>query len=223
MARIFFETLPELSQAQVLPMLGFADATAVPPDMLQQVQDACAVVRQKAAARGVYRYLPRSAVQDCVQGRDITQHLQGCSQVVLLAVTLGIEIDVLLRHAQTRNMAYALLLDTAASVYLEQLAQLAESMLTPPEGMYQTGRYSPGYGDWALCAQRQLLHLLDAPRAIGLTMTDSFLLTPCKSITAICGVAEHPVIGQLAGCASCALRLKCQFRKEGKTCDTSNN
>ena len=62
------------------------------------------------------------------------------------------------------------------------------------------------------------LKLLDAQRKIGLCATDTCLLTPRKSITAICGEASVPVKGALAGCATCALRETCQKRKEGNPC-----
>lgn len=42
-----------------------------------------------AAPRAVYRRLPRTALplENC--GSDLTRHLQGCDEVLLLAATLG--------------------------------------------------------------------------------------------------------------------------------------
>ena len=50
-----------------------------------------------AAPRAVYRRLPRTALplENC--GSDLTRHLQGCDEVLLLAATLGAEVDKLLR------------------------------------------------------------------------------------------------------------------------------
>ena len=55
---------------------------------------------------------------------------------------------------------------------------------------------------------------------IGLCLTPDCLLTPRKSVTAILGTADHPVTGTKAGCATCALRTKCAYRKKGTTCAT---
>ena len=46
-----------------------------------------------AAPRAVYRRLPRTALplENC--GSDLTRHLQGCDEVLLLAATLGAEVD----------------------------------------------------------------------------------------------------------------------------------
>ena len=87
------------------------------------------------------------------------------------------------------------------------------------EGQFLTGRFSPGYGDYPIAVQNDLLRLLDAPRKIGLCATPTHLLTPRKSVTAVLGVAGHPVTGRRAGCANCALRERCAYRKEGKTCE----
>ena len=52
----------------------------------------------------------------------------------------------------------------------------------------------------------------------GLCVTDTNLMTPRKSVTAILGVSGHPVKGKLAGCGHCVLRTRCEYRKRGKTC-----
>ena len=55
-------------------------------------------------------------------------------------------------------------------------------------------------------------------RRAGLCVTDSDLMTPRKSITAVLGVSDHPVKGHLAGCGHCVLRTRCEYRKRGITC-----
>ena len=113
------------------------------------------------------------------------------------------------------------MLDTAASVLVEQYADEAEGMLRAEmqrQGMFITGRFSPGYGDFPLDFQPELLGLLAARKSIGLAVTESNILTPRKSITAVLAVAPHPVRGKLAGFTTCALRGKCNFQKEGKSC-----
>ena len=105
---------------------------------------------------------------------------------------------------------------------VEQTADAAEQTLRNEEreeGQFLTGRFSPGYSDYPIAVQNDLLRLLDAPRKIGLCATPAHLLTPRKSVTAVLGVAGHPVTGRRAGCANCALRERCAYRKEGKTCE----
>lgn len=86
--------------------------------------------------------------------------------------------------------------------------------------MYLTGRYSPGYGDWPIGVQPRIAALLDTPRRIGLCVTGTCLMLPRKSITAALGLSRTPVTGRRAGCAHCALRDKCEYRKRGETCES---
>ena len=51
-------------------------------------------------------------------------------------------------------------------------------------------RDSPGYGDFPLEAQREILVILDTPRKIGVSLTDSLLMVPSKSVSAVIGVAR---------------------------------
>ena len=62
----------------------------------------------------------------------------------------------------------------------------------------------------------------DTVRGCGLAVTPQHLLTPRKSTTAILGIADHPVTGTRAGCATCHLKETCSFRKRGTTCFTQD-
>lgn len=148
-------------------------------------------------------------------GKDIRRHLEGCEGCVLLGVTLGREVDRLVRAAAATDVAREVMLDAAASVLVEQYANEAEALArarVKPE--YLTKRFSPGYGDLPLALQPELVRLLDGPKAIGLTVGGGGMLAPLKSITAILGVAGHPVTGHLAGCDGCANQNRCDEQEE---------
>ena len=111
--------------------------------------------------------------------------------------------------------------DAIGSVLAEQAADAAEAELrqwAAEQDKYLTGRFSPGYGDWPISLQPLLAETLDTARQIGLYVTDTYLMTPRKSVTALLGVSDHPVRGQLAGCGHCVLRARCNYRKRGITC-----
>ena len=175
-------------------------------------------------ARAVYRQLSTAdlAQAGLLQGQDIARHLAGCTGGVLLAVTLGPGAGGALRRAGIGDVAAGAGTDALASALAEQAADAAERLLVQHyqgQWLYLTGRYSPGYGDWPLAVQPLLARLLDTPRQIGLCVQENCLMTPRKSITALLGVAEHPVQGHRAGCAHCALRGRCEYRKRGKRCE----
>ena len=59
---------------------------------------------------------------------------------------------------------------------------------------------------------------LDAQRRIGLHVTNSLLLNPTKSVTAIIGLSDRPQAARIRGCAYCSMRETCALRKGGKHC-----
>ena len=157
------------------------------------------------------------------QGRDVRRHLAGCAEAVLLAVTLGPGVDGQVRRAGVGDVAAQAAADALASALTEQVCDAAEGRLralAAAEGLYLTGRFSPGYGDWPIAVQPRLAELLDAARRIGLCVTDTCLMLPRKSVTAVLGLSAAPVTGARAGCGSCALRDKCEYRKRGETCES---
>ena len=173
-----------------------------------------------AAPRAVYRRLPRTALplENC--GSDLTRHLQGCDEVLLLAATLGAEVDKLLRRMELTDIALAAAADALASVLLEQVCDELENEIRAQieaQGVFMTGRYAPGYGDCPLELNDALCLAADTVRGCGLAVTPQHLLTPRKSTTAILGIADHPVTGTRAGCATCHLKETCSFRKRGTT------
>lgn len=208
---------------------GMGQPAHVPPtaQTLALAQKAAGLVLAAARPRAVScrleldwqagRPCPKGALR--LEGEDIAAHLAGCTGCVLLAVTLGPGIDQLLRRlgGQVELDCAA---DAAASLLAEEMADAAEAAVRAglEEGVWMTGRFSPGYGDLPLTAQPGLLETVNARRTIGLAVSSAGILTPRKSITAILGLADHPVKGRLAGCAHCALRDTCRYRKEGKRC-----
>lgn len=176
-----------------------------------------------AQPRMAWVWVPVEEILAWKPGTDMEAHLAGCHRVCLLAVTLGSGVDALLRRLSATDVAAAVAADSLASTLIEQVCDRAEAMLRAEaegEGDYLTGRFSPGYGDSSLELQPRVCGLLDTARKIGLSVTDTLLLTPRKSVTAFLGAADHPVTGKRAGCAHCTLKEKCEYRKRGKTCAT---
>ena len=170
-----------------------------------------------------------------IQGESLRKHLEGCDRMAVMAVTLGHAVDDLISETQASRIALGVVVDSGASVMAERAAELAEAQIrtelaanadhsasgAPAAPLYMTPRFSPGYGDSPLQMQQRVLGLLDAEQKLGITLSKGFMMSPSKSITAILGLADHPVTGRLATCAECVLREKCALRKEGKRCGAS--
>jgi 5-methyltetrahydrofolate--homocysteine methyltransferase len=143
-----------------------------------------------SAARFIYKTVDINC--SILQGNDIKTHLDGCNEVIILAATLGLQVDELIRRTESSNMAEAVVLDALASAAIEQLCDEAEaeilSKYAQKEAAAPRRRFSPGYGDFPLEVQRELLALLGAKKKIGLYVSESNLLIPRKSVTAVIGV-----------------------------------
>lgn len=151
-------------------------------------------------------------------GRTAQSLLADCTQCAVLVCTLGAEFDLWVRREQQRDMARAAMLDALGSAWVESGCDAAEREIRARfPGMHLTDRFSPGYGDLPLTLQPALLALAGGGR-IGVTATDSLLMHPQKSVTAIVGIADKPQMAKIRGCAHCAFRPDCPYRKAGTTC-----
>lgn len=145
--------------------------------------------------------------------------LEGCGQAMLLVCTLGAGFEAMMRAEQARSMARAAMLDACGSVWVEAgCAAAEEEIAAHAPGSYLTDRFSPGYGDLPLALQKDICGVLDAGRRLGVQVTDSFLMNPSKTVTAVIGLSPRPQPARIRGCGACTWREDCQYRKEGKTC-----
>lgn len=152
-------------------------------------------------------------------GANIARHLSGCQEAILLAATLGVEADGLIRRWEPVDLTRSLVLDACATQQIEALCDQGEEELraeAAKEGKQATGRYSPGYGDLPLSLQPKVLVALDAGRRIGLTCTDRWILLPRKSVTAVIGRGEG-MAPRAKGCENCPMGVSCPYRKEKQT------
>ena len=238
----------QINKKQWLDRLGVKGDADM--QLLQQMEAAERKLLGAARPQGVYRVLrlkggadpeSKSSIIE-LPGSAIKKHLEECNGMIVMAVTLGAGIDRLIRTAQIRDMAEAVLMDSGASVLAEQCAGILEEMIRTENGanaqersgpaaaceaalvqgkrqqVYFTGRYSPGYGDFPIEMQKTLLQTVDGPKNIGLTANESSILIPRKSITAIIGTADYPVTGYLATCDECTIKENCRLRAKGTPC-----
>lgn len=146
------------------------------------------------------------------ESKVLAAHLQGCQKAAVLAATLGSNADIVLRRLALTNVAQAAAAQAVCAALIESYCDETEAEIATAAGLHLKPRFSPGYGDWRLEEQRQLLTLLDCAKRIGLTLTDGYMLTPVKSVTAVIGLTADAVCNS-SKCAAC-VNQECEFRKE---------
>ena len=209
--------------------LRYLGAAKTEGETVQAVEQAAAEVEASISPRFVYRVfsvehaesgilLPEAGLS--LPGKLAGNMLQACSLAVLLCCTLGAEFDRMLRMAQARDMAKAAVLNACGSAYVEAGCEEAEREIAARyPGMYCTDRFSPGYGDLPLSVQPGFLAAVDAGKRIGVVVTDTCLMLPAKSVTAIIGLSETPQPARIRGCGYCALKGNCAYRERGTSCE----
>ncbi len=146
--------------------------------------------------------------------------LAECDTAVLTVCTLGAGFDRMMQEWEARDMARAAVMDACGSAWTESVCDAAEQEIRSRfPGMYLTDRFSPGYGDLPLNLQAGFLQALDAGRKLGITVNDSFLLLPAKSVTAVTGLSSRPQSAKIRGCAYCMLRENCKNKERGNSCE----
>ena len=208
---------------EALRYLGAGDAD----DALRRAMaDTAQALESRITPRWTWRVFPLEKEPFCLQGTDVAlpgnlarRMLADCRQVVLMACTLGVEFDRLMRAAQARDMARAVMLDACGSALVEAGCDATEKEIAGRmPGLYLTDRFSPGYGDLPLTVQRSLCAALDVTRRLGVSLTDTCLMNPQKTVTAIIGLADQPQMARIRGCAYCMMNKTCALHKGGKRC-----
>lgn len=216
--------LDRIRRAETLQYLSYHGSFL--PEELRGDLDRCeAQMLRTARPRLVWRLfslLPDGTLEGtdyCPGGEDIRAFLRDCDSVVLLAATLGAEADALIRRAGGRDMAEAVILDAAGSAAIETVCDnFCADLAAAFAPRFLTDRFSPGYGDMPLSDQFALFRVLDVSRRIGVSLSQSGLMIPQKSVTALIGVSDRPQEKRVRGCADCAMFSNCLYRKEGKSC-----
>lgn len=121
--------------------------------------------------------------------KDLGRNLKDCSSVYLTAATIGPQVDNVIRREQILNPAMAVILQGAGAMFIEKLVDYANSVIKDDAKRHSKKikpRYSPGYGDVPLEIQKVFFNLLPCTK-IGLTLMDSLIMAPEKSVTAFIG------------------------------------
>lgn len=128
-----------------------------------------------------------------VSSKGLAKNLKGCGKIVLFAATVGIKLDFLIKKYGTVSPLKSLVFQAIGAERIESLCDMFCDDLKKDyekSNLYTRPRFSPGYGDLPLSLQRDIFRVLDCPRKIGLTLNESLLMSPSKSVTAIVGISD---------------------------------
>ena len=124
------------------------------------------------------------------RSRALARYVGDAKKLFLFGATLGSRVDITLRRMSLTSVAEAGAGQAVAAALIETYCDdcCNELQNQLPAGKQLKWRFSPGYGDWPLEEQKILFPVLDCAHTIGLTLTESCMMAPIKSVTAVIAV-----------------------------------
>lgn len=151
-----------------------------------------------------------------LSGKDIGTHLSKAEKCAVMAVTLGLEVDKRIAFYSKTDLTKGLIFDACAAAAVESLCDMVQGEIeavAKSMGLETTARYSPGYGDFSIGIQREIAKVLKTYERIGLSVNESSLMIPRKSVTAFVGMQREKCSKEKHNCKNCKNRY-CMFRKD---------
>ncbi len=216
-----------MDRQEILRYLGYKGAPADPAT--EALIDACVaeleIIARRAHTYTVYPIELKDgalciASRIHIQSRSLARHLTGCRKAAVFAATLGSSTEYALYRYGFTDVSRALVLHACAAAMIEETCDRMEEELSASpasEGLFLRPRFSPGYEDFALQHQKDIVALTRCDTRIGVGVTESFLLTPSKSVTGLIGLSDRS-IRQADSCAYCAMKEHCEYRRQGLCC-----
>ena len=177
-------------------------------DLKAQIDAALKAELEVCKPNAIYAYFPLSFEEDensckCkhyminagftnICSDTLYKHIKDCDGIFLFAATIGVGCDRLIRRDRLKSQALPMIHPGLGAMLVEVYCDLLEQDIQKQyggEGVTFATRYSPGYGDFSLSSQIDVFRFFGkAARDIGLTLNDSLLMQPSKSVTAVIGV-----------------------------------
>jgi len=148
---------------------------------------------------------------------SLAAYLKNSEKICAFVVTIGSNIeDAASRLMSEGEGLQGYLMDRIGSFAVESLAQDLEEKLRDNylEKKHSVSmRFSPGYCDWSIEEQLKLDKLIDFS-AIGVSLTESCMMSPKKSISAIVGIGPLGLFPQKrkSPCVICS-KKDCDYRR----------
>lgn len=126
-------------------------------------------------------------------GVKVANHLRGSGEIAVFVATLGPDFDAWSQAWFQRDPLNGLIANTLGSVCVEHIVDNLEQGITRQaarDNLRVSNRLSPGYCHWNVSEQKKLFALLPDD-CCNVTLMDSCLMIPIKSVTGIMGLGPN--------------------------------
>ena len=145
-----------------------------------------------------------------VCSKSLEKNLDGCDYAYIMAATTGIDAHRLIEKNAIISPLKGMVTDCIGSAAIESFCdKINFSLCENPD--FLRPRFSPGYGDLCIDCQKKITDFLCTNKNIGLSLTESFMMIPKKSVTAIIGIGKEKNKCKGNGCMTCKSE-NCPYR-----------
>jgi hypothetical protein len=150
-----------------------------------------------------------------IGGGPVMEVLRGAEQLVAAVCAVGAGVDERIKEYQLEKEHFkALILDEVASWAVDQLRQGLYHQLQAEmqaKSWHTSSMLSPGESAWTVDDQKVIFQLLDTSQ-IGVSLNDSCLMLPLKSLSMIMGIGRQEMgVEGLSNCDFCSIKEKCRY------------
>lgn len=220
---IIDKNLIKIDPEEILHLLGEQDGMvdAHTTGLVEKYIAECLRISSPAGAFVLTETLHSSSVEEIAipglvfdSGKIIHKMLRHSEKYALFLVTAGSEAENLARSLIKEgnyldgyivDLVASTLVDSAADQVQEQVRKLAKDL-----GLHITNRYSPGYCSWNVAEQQKLFSLFPED-CCGISLSESSLMSPVKSISGIIGIGADVKFRDYT-CEICPMK-DCHFRR----------
>lgn len=140
---------------------------------------------------------------------SLRKNLSGCEKAYIFAATAGIGTHRLIERNSVISPLKGMITDCVGSAAIEAFCNKVNLSFENCECLRP--RFSPGYGDMPLDCQHDITEFLQTNKNIGMSLTDSLMMVPVKSVTAIIGISKEKNKCTGPGCMICS-GTNCPYR-----------
>ena len=176
-------------------ILRYAGSNPSDSETISLIRECISEAKEVFRYKVCYREIPLSVDDNIcdfgffsIDSKNLSQNLKGCARAIVFAATIGVGLDRLIAKYSRLSPAKALIFQAVGATQTETLCDAFSRDIAKEYNVTTCPRFSPGYGDLPLEIQKDIFSLLDCERKIGLTLTDSLLMSPSKSVTAFIGL-----------------------------------
>ena len=176
-------------------ILRYADCKEITPEIEKLLNECIEEATQSLSYKVCYCVLPVKITGKTidfgafnVNSEKLKINLKNCEKAIVFGATLGTDIDRIIMKYGKLSPTKALFFQAIGATMIEALCDKFCDDIKKELNINLKPRFSPGYGDLDLSCQKNIFKLLNCSKNIGLTLNDSLLMSPTKSVTAFVGI-----------------------------------